>query len=48
MIDEWEIIPRNAFRNFFGNMDRELSQAEEMLNRVSIRKRYRSIYGGFI
>lgn len=35
MIDEWEIIPRrNAFRNFFGDMDREFSQAEEMLNRV--------------
>jgi HSP20 family protein len=35
MFDEWDLIPRRyAFRNFFGDIDREFSQAEEMLNRV--------------
>ena len=35
MSDNWDLIPRrNAFRNFFGDMDREFLQAEEMLNRV--------------
>ena len=35
MFDNWDLIPRrNSFRNFFGDMDREFSQAEEMLNRV--------------
>ena len=35
MFDEWNLIPRRyAFRNFFGGIDREFSQAEEMLNRV--------------
>ena len=35
MFDEWDLIPRRyAFRNFFGDTDREFSQAEEMLNRV--------------
>ena len=35
MSDNWDLIPRrNAFRNFFGEMDREFLQAEEMLNRV--------------
>ena len=35
MFDEWNLIPRRyAFRNFFGDIDREFSQAEEMLNRV--------------
>jgi HSP20 family protein len=35
MFGEWDLIPRRyAFRNFFGDIDREFSQAEEMLNRV--------------
>jgi len=37
MFDYWdgEIIPRrNAFRNFFNEMDREFAQAEDMMNRV--------------
>jgi HSP20 family protein len=35
MFDEWDLIPRRyAFRNFIGDIDREFSQAEEMLNRV--------------
>jgi HSP20 family protein len=35
MFDEWDLIPRRyPFRNFFGDIDREFSQAEEMLNRV--------------
>ena len=35
MFDDWDLIPRrNSFRNFFGDMDREFLQAEEMLNRV--------------
>ena len=35
MFDEWDLIPRRyAFRNFFGDIDREFSQVEEMLNRV--------------
>ena len=35
MFDEWEMIPRRyGFRNFFGDINREFSQAEEMLNRI--------------
>ncbi|CAN5715104.1 hypothetical protein BH23THE1_BH23THE1_21690 [soil metagenome] len=35
MFDNGDLIPRrNSFRNFFGDMEREFLQAEEMLNRV--------------
>ena len=35
MFEEWDIIPRrNTFRNLFGDLDKEFSQAEEMMNRV--------------
>jgi HSP20 family protein len=35
MFEDWDMIPRrNTFRNFFGDLDKEFSQAEEMMNRV--------------
>jgi HSP20 family protein len=35
MFDEWDIIPRKyRFGNFFGDIDMEFSQAEEMLSRI--------------
>lgn len=35
MFDDWEIIPRRmAFKNFFGDMEREFVQVEDMLSRA--------------
>lgn len=35
MFDDWDLISRrNTFKNFFGDLESEFSQAQEMLNRV--------------